>query len=165
MTLQPPLPILTNLYGQLQKKYSNIKSHRPHCYLQKDAGPNVTRKRQKLLHPTSLIYSLLTLTSLIQPTPPLLSKTSPIPISLPPKAFNPSDITHITKTLKKKKTPGYDLTQLKSSPTFQVKLSLSLPIYTTLFCKIPISLSCGNLQRIPSNPTNQQSINVTMYSI
>jgi hypothetical protein len=34
--------------------------------------------------------------------------------------------------------------QLKSSPTFQVKPSYFFPIYTTLFCKQPISPLLGN---------------------
>jgi hypothetical protein len=35
--------------------------------------------------------------------------STPLQMSLPPKAFCPSDILHTIKTLKKKKAPGYDL--------------------------------------------------------
>jgi len=35
--------------------------------------------------------------------------TSPLPLTLPPKAFNPSDVTYCIRQLKRRKAPGYDL--------------------------------------------------------
>ena len=103
MSTQPPLPIMTNLYGQLQKKYSIIKAHHPHCYLLMGFwAKSNEEKAEAFASHLSHIYTLHPdINDPAHSSSIIENLSSPLPMLLPSKAFNLSDITLIIKTVKK----------------------------------------------------------------
>ncbi|KAL1130676.1 hypothetical protein AAG570_011918 [Ranatra chinensis] len=90
---------------------------------------------------------------------------SPLPLSLPPSPFNPSDVTYAIQHLPRRKSPGYDLITVDSRPSrnlfshasswthaypSRIQRTLDLTTHfcshsTTLRGSPPVACDCGNL--------------------